>query len=131
MRGPGNSGESGLTFLNEKLAVMKTNLLRACIAAAAVATLPAMAAASSMSLAPATTDSGDTDVSTTRTLDRAFTFNGTAVVVNGVSFAAFPGGASPQTVGNTTLATSAGGAIGTAGGAYTGGTSSPFNGLSA
>ena len=48
--------------------------------------------------------SGDSDVSTSGTLDRAYNFgNGPAATVNGVTFAAFAAGGVTATVGQTTL----------------------------
>ena len=79
---------------------------------------------------PATTISGDTDVSTLGTLDRAFRFGASglsSVTVNGVTFSPFVVPTNPTTVGNTTLASS--GSLGANNDVFASG-SPPFSSLS-
>ena len=87
-----------------------------------------------VTFAPATTISGDTDISKPvgATVVNAITFsNSGPVTVNGVTFTALAGGnQSTITSGNLSLAVSGTGTAGDAGNAYTGGTNNPYASLS-
>src|SRR4051794_9152200 len=64
-----NTGAADLSRRFPEGSYLNIRSLRVCAAVAALATLPAVGSAATMTLGPATTVSGDADVSTTGTLD--------------------------------------------------------------
>jgi hypothetical protein len=128
----GQADAGRFCFCREMKTTPASRLLTATLAALFVAALPSHGA--TIIWDTATTISGDSDVSTTGTLERAYNFDRPAdnlsPVVNGVTFSAFNvanGAAGPVTVGSTTVSSTTGFfASGTLGSV-----SSPFSALSA